>query len=90
MAAKDLTGLTFGRLTVLRQAPKREGYGASKFWVVRCDCGAEKEVSGCAMKGGHTRSCGCWAKDYQRTIAGPEMRAHFLAQRIKSGKADWA
>jgi hypothetical protein len=61
MKLNDLTGQTFGRLTVLyRGSPKRNGQGVSVvMWRVKCSCGNEKEVSAAGLRGNKTRSCGC-------------------------------
>lgn len=60
---KDLTGLKFGHLTVLRQA---EDYITPKglhiaMWTVICDCGESDEFNtqGGALTSGRTISCGC-------------------------------
>jgi hypothetical protein len=53
----DLTGQTFGRLTVLQYV------GTNKFrsplWRVECLCGKQKTLSSQTMRSGHSRSCGC-------------------------------
>lgn len=66
----DLSGQTFGRLTVVRQV------GATKFkaalWECRCACGNVVDVNSNALRTGHTQSCGCirseatsrWLKQY--------------------------
>lgn len=63
----DLTGKTFGRLTVLRRV-KNTGHTPSKpqgyvSWEVRCECGTVKVVRGGCMKRGTTRSCGCYRSE---------------------------
>lgn len=56
MSTIDLTGCRFERLIVLAQA----GHGGDGIrWLCRCDCGAEKAVSGHSLRRGTTRSCGC-------------------------------
>jgi hypothetical protein len=58
MTAKDMTGMRFGRLTVLR----RDGYAQGQrvyAWRCRCDCGNEKTVGGPSLRKGYTVSCGC-------------------------------
>ena len=51
----DLTGKTFGRLTVLRYvSAARNGH----HWMCRCECGNEKLVLGHSMSSGNTKSCG--------------------------------
>lgn len=54
---KDLTGMRFSRLTVLRlfeRTPRRR-----YVWLCKCDCGKTVKVTGEHLKSGHTRSCGC-------------------------------
>lgn len=51
----DLTGQRFGRLTVIGRAARK---GKNTYWLCRCDCGAEKEISRCNLLSG-TQSCGC-------------------------------
>lgn len=51
---KDLTGQTFGRLTVIALAHKHKRY----YWLCQCICGNEKIVAGNNL-GRRVRSCGC-------------------------------
>lgn len=54
---KDLTGMRFGRLTVLE-------YAGDKSWFCRCDCGNTATVrTGCLLSG-DTKSCRCLAGEY--------------------------
>lgn len=54
---EDLTGLTFGRLTVLRRAPNdRRG---QTYWVCLCVCDNETITRSASLKSGHAQSCGC-------------------------------
>ena len=57
----ELVGQKFGRLMVEKFSRKSK-YGYS-LWQTRCDCGAEKTVSGSHLKSGHTKSCGCVRKE---------------------------
>lgn len=61
---RDLTGLKFGRLTVLSYSHKREGGG--HYWNCLCDCGNEKKVLGACLlrERGFNKSCGCAKKEY--------------------------
>lgn len=58
----DLTGMKFGRLTVLREEGfahrpgRRRGY---RNWLCKCDCGKEIVTMGNSLKTGNTQSCGC-------------------------------
>ena len=57
MRFKDLTGLTFGHLTVLEVAPRDE-HGAI-VWKCSCDCGNLHLVQGYRLTKGGANSCGC-------------------------------
>lgn len=52
----DLTGMKFGRLTVLELDKTRK----PSYWICRCDCGAVKSISANSMVHGGTVSCGCF------------------------------
>lgn len=58
---KDLTGMTFGRLTVVARSGKNK-HGDS-IWKCKCECGKTLSVAGGHLSSGHTRSCGCLAHD---------------------------
>lgn len=57
IARRDLTGQTFGKLTVLRSG------GANRhrqsLWVCQCECGALKRVAAYNLIAGRSKSCGC-------------------------------
>ena len=53
---KDLTGMVFGKLTVLEYAGKK---GRHTTWLCRCACGKETTVFTTSLKSGDTTSCGC-------------------------------
>lgn len=57
----DLTGQTFGRLTVLRRAHNNKDGRA--MWLCVCECGNERIVPGKCLRNGHTKSCGCMNKE---------------------------
>lgn len=58
MPSQDLTGLKFGRLTVL-QKDKKVKY--QQYWLCKCDCGNQTVVRGSNLttKVKPTQSCGC-------------------------------
>jgi len=60
----DLTGKTFGRLTVVERSfsPRR----SRTIWICRCTCGQESDVISKHLVSGHTRSCGCLCKERTR------------------------
>ncbi|MCF8890638.1 HNH endonuclease [Priestia megaterium] len=57
----DLTGQTFGKLTVKELAePKIEKSGRKRTrWLCVCECGNEKVVNADSLKSKQTTSCGC-------------------------------
>ncbi len=68
---KDITGMRFGRLTVMNRTPRPEYHtGKGAWWECRCDCGNESIVNGNSLHGGKTRSCGC----YRREVNGKRMK----------------
>ena len=54
---KDLTGITFGLLTVKRFLRMNEH--KQSIWVCGCQCGKEITPRGNSLKTGNTTSCGC-------------------------------
>ena len=61
---KDLTGLKFGRLTVLKQVPKPEHLKyKARYWLCECDCGNDRIVPRNNLIKNNTTSCGCLNKE---------------------------
>lgn len=58
----EMTGRVFGRLTVLAITARRSSTG-NIFWECQCECGNRVEVSGSSLRGGTSRSCGCWFRE---------------------------
>ena len=54
----DLTGLRFGRLTVLNVAKDDMKHHGQR-WLCQCDCGKKIITRGDGLQSGHTKSCGC-------------------------------
>lgn len=52
-----MAGRRFGLWTVLCE-DGRDRHGQA-FWLCRCDCGTEKNVTGGRLRRGESRSCGC-------------------------------
>lgn len=58
----DLTGQTFGRLTVQHASGRR--LCGQVVWVCHCSCGTQDvEVAGANLRTGHTLSCGCHRRE---------------------------
>lgn len=65
-SSKQLEGQVFSRLTVIRRAGSR---GGRALWVCMCECGTTIEAVSHALTSGHTKSCGCWRDERNRSTA---------------------
>lgn len=63
-ALNDLTGKSYGRLTVAERVGTARN-GKAK-WRCVCQCGSETVVVGSELMNGHTSSCGCWRAERNR------------------------
>jgi len=73
----DLTGKVFGRLTVIRKSSS--SIYRKTIWQCKCECGKYADVVGESLKQGHTKSCGCLAREAlvkRNTIHGNATRSH--------------
>lgn len=61
-----MTGLKFGRLTVVEESGRTDE--GILIWRCICDCGNEVSISGKSLRQNNTRSCGCLQKDVARLI----------------------
>ncbi len=66
--ARDLSGETFGRWTVLERANRNE-QGHFYYWCL-CECGFKGRIIGYSLKSGKSKSCGC----LQREISAEKMK----------------
>lgn len=58
----DLTGKTFGFLTVIDKGPIQRTPNSRRSeitWTCLCKCGQTKNIRGGHLRSGHTTSCGC-------------------------------
>lgn len=56
----NLTGESFGRLTVIERCGSIDGHAA---WLCKCICGNTTVVNGKWLRAGRTTSCGCYHKE---------------------------
>ncbi len=56
----DMTGLKFGRLTVIKRVPSTDD---NSRWQCMCECGAVTETSRSPLVSGNSKSCGCLSKE---------------------------
>lgn len=58
----DLSGQTFGRLTVISKDTSRQTTTGS-YWLCKCECGKYKSVRSQHLRDGSIQSCGCYRKE---------------------------
>ena len=63
MRGKDLSGMRFGKITVVE--PTEERIRNAVVWRCRCDCGRELLVESRKLKPGIMESCGCTKAPYE-------------------------
>ena len=66
VAAAALVGQTFNRLTVVERAGSNKN--GSALWLCRCSCGGATTLRTVELTKGHTKSCGCLAKETSRAL----------------------
>lgn len=64
---KDITGQTFGKLTVVAFSDIRPKLGA--YWACLCECGRETVHRGADLRKGYIVSCGCHKAQRLRSAA---------------------
>lgn len=62
----DITGQKFNRLTVIEYY--KQDKNRCTLWKCKCDCGKIVIVRGVHLKNGHTKSCGCYAKETTKQL----------------------
>lgn len=60
---KNEAGKRYGRWLVISFAGIKN---RNALWLCRCDCGVEREVKGYSLRGGISKSCGCYRDDRLR------------------------
>lgn len=61
---KDISGIKFGRLTVIKLLEVHDGNAK---WLCRCECGETTNAFACNLKKGNTQSCGCFGAESRKT-----------------------
>lgn len=67
---KDLTGMKFGKLTVIRKGKSGRTKGGNHYstYICLCECGNTKQIRRINLLSGNTTSCGCLHKEKIRKI----------------------
>lgn len=79
---KDLTGMKFGRLTVLRKSENR-AKDRNPLWICRCDCGAVIETTRRKLVTGSQSSCGCGRKPPLKDYIGKRFGMLTVTEYVK-------
>lgn len=58
MAFKDITGETFGVLSVVSRMTENDASGSAR-WLCLCECGEVRVIAGTGLRAGRHKSCGC-------------------------------
>lgn len=82
MQLKDLTGLTFGKLKVIRRDENLNNHPA---YLCQCECGNMLVVRGQALISGNTKSCGCLRKiNHVKKHSGKGTRLYRIRKATKT------
>lgn len=76
--SKDMSGLRFGRWSVISMAGKNSG--GTALWLCRCSCGTERAVRGTELRYGQSMSCGCLNKEITRSVCIERNTTHGLSK----------
>lgn len=79
---KDLTGMTFHRLTVLEFFENKNN---RNYWKCRCECGNIINASTNQLKSGHTKSCGCFRSDTTKIVHKKHGKKHIRLYKTWCG-----
>jgi hypothetical protein len=75
MSHIDITGMTFGKWTVLQRTNRKK----IVYYVCRCKCGTEREVLSVSLRNGKSVSCGCSISDSKKPNVRREHRATYIS-----------
>jgi len=77
----ELTGMTFGELTVLRKVEGKTSKERSFIWECRCSCGKIVEIPANQLMKGYHKRCGCMKvkhlKEVNQYIEGTSLKMVF-------------
>ena len=73
----NMTGMVFGRLTVIERV-ENDNQGNAR-WLCQCECGNKKIVRGGSLRQGRIRSCGCLLAESSKKRMTTLLTKHGLA-----------
>lgn len=65
---KNLTGMKFGKLTVIEEFRQERKHPGQILWVCKCECGSTCVVPTESLTSGNTKSCGCLLSNGERLL----------------------
>lgn len=74
--ANDLTGNTYGRLTVIKKLDHK--IGGRIAWLCKCDCDTYVDVKGIYLTTEETKSCGCLKRDQDKVNLRDMYKASYI------------
>jgi hypothetical protein len=83
----ELTGIRFGRLTVIEQRGRDNG--GCVLWLCKCDCKTYTIVNSNSLSTGNTKSCGCLGQHIIAEIGNVYGRLTVISRDIKNKKGIW-
>ena len=84
MLKLDLTGQSFGKLTVLSEVQERKR--GAVMWKCVCACGTLKLIRGLSLKAGDVQSCGCVKRESTWSRRNPtKFTGEYGIAKTKSG-----
>lgn len=60
---KEMIGKKFGRWTVIEKSYSKNN---TIYWLCQCECGEVRKIGGSTLRMGHSKSCGCFAREIHR------------------------
>lgn len=79
---KDLTGMRFGRLTVVRLLEQSERKTKQYNWLCRCDCGNLVHANASKLQTGLQKSCGCFRQENLNNIGDVNRKYKVVNKRL--------
>lgn len=80
----DRTGQRYGRLTAVARVGRARNGDA--LWRCRCDCGGRTDVPASNLRTGHTRSCGCIARETASALGSEHGAANTRHGHTRGGR----
>jgi hypothetical protein len=86
----DLTGMIFGRLTVIGKPEGHRPWGSRlQLWACLCSCGQICVARRDDLRSGHKKSCGCFRREHCREIGKQVTHGHKVGGRESPTHVTW-